>query len=234
MDLAVERVRRSADRRGADRALREDRTRTAAGALFACVGIGVVMSIITNEALYPRRYSTFSNTISDLSGTEPPHSVMLQPSRSIFIVTMLVAGTLVLLGVWFLAQAIERRRLVIAMSIFGVSLVGIGIFPGNVEGWHPLFALACFLSGSVAAIMSRKVIDGAFRYVATALGVTALLALGFGLESLEHWGPQEALGRGGIERWIAYPVLLWLVGYGAYLMSPRRSAPEPLRPDVHR
>ena len=196
-----------------------DRSTVIAGALFAVVGIGIVLSTITGEALYPRRYTTFANTISDLSGTEPPHSVMLEPSRTIFIATMLVAGVLVLVGTRFLARVVERRRLVVAMSVFGVGLVGIGIFPGNVEGWHPLFALACFIGGSVAVIMSRKVIDGPFRHFALALGLTALLATVFAIESLSDWGPQAELGRGGIERWIAYPVLLWLVGFGAHLMS---------------
>ena len=79
--------------------------RAIAGALFSIAGIGIVMSIITGEALYPRRYTTFANTISDLSGTEPPHSIMLEPSRTIFIVTMLLAGALVLVGAWFLARA---------------------------------------------------------------------------------------------------------------------------------
>ena len=195
--------------------------RVIAGALFSIAGIGIVMSIITGEAVYPRSYTTFGNTISDLSGTEPPHSIMLQPSRTLFIVTMLLAGALILAGDWFLARSTDRRRLVVTMAVFGVGLVGIGIFPGNVEGWHPLFAMACFLGGSVAAIMSRKVIDGPFRHFAVVLGATALVATIFGLESLEHWGPQDTLGRGGIERWIAYPVLLWLVAFGAHLMSPR-------------
>src|SRR5215207_5053238 len=124
------------------------RSRAVAGALFSLAGIGIVMSIITGEAVYPRRYTTFGSTISDLSGTEPPHSIMLQPSRTIFIVTMLIAGTLILIGDWFLAHGTDRKRLVVTMAIFGVGLVGIGIFPGNVEGWHPLFAMACFLGGS--------------------------------------------------------------------------------------
>jgi len=42
-----------------------------AGALLSFTGIGLILSIITNEALYPaaRHYSTFTNTIMMEPGT---------------------------------------------------------------------------------------------------------------------------------------------------------------------
>jgi hypothetical protein len=40
-----------------------------------------------------------------------------------------------------------------------------------------------------------------------------------GLEFFEDWGPQAWIGVGGVERWIAYPVLLWLVVFGGALMT---------------
>ena len=75
-----------------------DRAATLAGALLAATGVGIVLSTITNEALYPadRHYSTFADTISNLSGTEPPNSYTVEPNRLIFVVTMAVAGVLVL------------------------------------------------------------------------------------------------------------------------------------------
>lgn len=192
-----------------------------AGALLSITGIGMILSIITNEALYPaaRHYSTFANTISDLGGTEPPNSYMVQPNRLMFIVTMAVAGVMVLTATRLLWRVVERRRFVAALGIFGVSLIGIAVFPGNVAIIHPWFALLCFLGGSIAAILSRKILDAPLRYFAVVLGSVALLATVFGLESLENWGPQTTLGLGGIERWIAYPVLLWLVLIGAAFMT---------------
>jgi hypothetical membrane protein len=194
---------------------------TAAGVLLSLAGIGTTMSIITNEALYPvaRHYSTFANAISDLGGTEPPNSYMVEPNRSIFIATMAISGALVLVATYLLWQVVQRRRVLVALGIFGVGLLGIAVFPGNVATWHPWFALACFVGGSLAAIASRKILDAPLRHFASALGVLAMVATVAGLEVFEDRGPQAWIGLGGVERWIAYPVLLWLVLFGCALMT---------------
>ena len=61
--------------------------------------------------------------------------------------------------------------------------------------------------------------DVPLRYSAVVLGSVALSATVFSLESLANWGPQATIGIGGIERWIAYPVLMWLVLLGAAFMT---------------
>jgi hypothetical protein len=53
----------------------------------------------------------------------------------------------------------------------------------------------------------------------------SLIAITLGIFFLE-WGPVAELGEGGIERWNAYPVVLWLVAFGSYLMA---KAGGPLR-----
>jgi hypothetical membrane protein len=198
------------------------RTREAlAGALLALTGIGTILAIITNEAMYPaaRHFSTFANTISDLSGTEPPNSYMVEPNRLIFVVTMAVGGVLLLSAAYLLRRVIERRRILVGLVIFGIGLLGIAVFPGNVVRWHPLFALACFVGGSVTAIMSRKILEPPARYFAPVLGTVALIATVLGLDAFANQAPQTLIGIGGVERWIAYPVLLWLVMFGTVLMT---------------
>jgi hypothetical membrane protein len=196
---------------------------TIAGALLALTGIGIVLSIITNEALYPvqRHYSTFANTISDLGGTIPPNSYLVQPNRGIFIATMAVAGAMILCAALLLRGEFLRRSVVTGLYVFGAALIGLAIFPGNVATWHPWIALVCFVSASVTAIMSRKVLERPVRYFAVVSGVVALAATVAGLEVFGDVGPQAWIGIGGVERWIAYPVLLWLVMFGTVLMTRR-------------
>jgi hypothetical membrane protein len=119
-------------------------------------------------------------------------------------------------------------------------VLGVGIFPGN-TGLHPIFALLAFVSGGVAAILSYKVSVSPLRYIVVALGVIALLMLVLGIVGapqpdgmglLGNAGPIAALGAGGVERWVAYPVVLWLTVFGGYLMGTgehRKRAKGPLR-----
>ena len=67
--------------------------------------------------------------------------------------------------------------------------------------------------------MTRTVTLLLATLLAVGAGTSAVLATVFGLESLADWGPQAAIGIGGVERWIAYPVLLWLVLLGAAFMT---------------
>jgi hypothetical protein len=45
-----------------------------------------------------------------------------------------------------------------------------------------------------------------------------------GLDAFAETWPQTAIGIGGVERWIAYPVLLWMVLFGTALMGKTPTA----------
>jgi hypothetical membrane protein len=205
--------------------------RKAAGALLFLAGAVVLMGIITAEALYPADYSTAANTVSDLGGTRPSEGVVLQPSATVFDATMVVSGVMIVAAALSFHLASGRSAVTIPTALLGLGVLGVGIFPGN-TGLHPIFALLAFVSGGVAAILSYKASESPLRYIVVALGTSALLMLvlgillapqpdGMGL--LGNAGPIAALGSGGMERWVAYPVVLWLTAFGGYLMSPVHS-----------
>jgi len=190
-----------------------------AGSLLFVASAGMLMGFITGEAVYPAEYSTSENTISDLGGTLPPDSIMLEPSRTIFIATMLVAGIMILAAAFFSHRALHRRGFTIALTAFGIGVVGVGVFPGNTGTPHILLSMVAFLGGAIAAIASRRVAEGPLRVIAVTLGVTALVSTFLGIDQFVDWGPGAVLGVGGMERWIAYPVLLWMACFGGYLMG---------------
>lgn len=179
-----------------------------------------MMGIITGEALYPAPYSTATNTISDLGGTMPSEGgLVLQPSAAIFDATMLVTGPMILVAAYLVHRTFKRWAATIPLGLLGLGVLGVGLFPGNVPVLHPIFALVAFVSGGVAAVLASKVTTAPFRYLSVALGVIALASVVLGFFFLDEWAFVAALGEGGIERWIAYPVVLWLTVFGGYLMG---------------
>jgi hypothetical protein len=59
--------------------------------------------------------------------------------------------------------------------------------------------------------------------MAPVLGAISLLTLG-SYYVLGGGSPWAALGVGGLERWIAYPVVLFILGFGGYLMGDAKPA----------
>lgn len=187
------------------------------GTLFFLAGSVVLMGIITAEAFYPPGYSTAHSQISDLGSTVPPGSVVYQPSAGIFNSTMLAAGLMVLMGTWYLHQFFSEWLVSIPLSLFGLGLVGVGFFPGNQVPYHNMSAMLAFLSGGVSAIAAARIGSTPFRYFGIVFGFIALAAWFMAVLSPDLLFP--FIGDGGTERWVAYPIMLWLIGFGGYLMN---------------
>ena len=195
-------------------------SRSLAGLGLAASGFIAFMGIITAEVLYPN-YTTRQD-ISDLGSTRPPNPVIHEPSATIFNSTMLLTGLIVILSAYLLYRAMDRRGFPVTLAIFGLGAFGVGVFPGNVAPWHGLFALLTFFMGGITVLLSARVVSRPFSFLCGVFGGVSLLILisvfFFGLVvSGPH--PLDFLGAGGIERWVVYPLILWLLAFGGYLLA---------------
>jgi len=186
------------------------------------------MGIVTAELLYPG-YSTRQD-ISDLGSTRPPDPVIHEPSATVFNTTMLVTGALVLVSAYLLYRVLDRRGFPIALAVFGFGAFGVGVFPGNVTPWHGLFALLTFSAGGITVVLSSRVVSRPFSLLCGLFGGLSLVVLvsvfAFGpVFRAPH--PLAFLGGGGIERWVVYPLILWLPAFGGYLMATSDDATTP-------
>jgi hypothetical membrane protein len=202
----------------AGRSSRPGRDRRTAGLLLSLAGTAVLMGCITAEALYRGSFTTHTNTLSHLGASEPPNSVVVQPSAAIFDATMLTAGAMTLLAGWLLHRASHRKAVTVPTGLLGLGMVGVGLFPLTHPGPHTVFALLAFYAGGLAVLLSARNSASPFRQLWTTLGTAALVAITLGVFALS-WAPVAALGEGGIERWNAYLIVLWLVAFGSRLMS---------------
>ena len=186
------------------------------GALLTIAGVTILMGIITAEVLYPNTFTTGGNEISDLGGTRPPDSLVFQPSAMIFDVSMAAIGILVIAGSLFVHRIFGRRSVTIPMTVLGIGALGVGLFPGNTGAPHAIFAMVTFVAGGVSAISAARVATAPFRLISFLLGAVSLLTL-VSYILLGDGSPMAAFGIGGIERWIVYPVILWVIAFGGYL-----------------
>ena len=176
-----------------------------AGFLLLVGGVVCVLGIIVSEALYPG-YSTSGNYISDLG---------VGPSALIFNSSIFILGVLVLFGAYFIYRGFGVRVFSVLVALAGVGAVGVGVFTENAGFVHTFFSLIVFLFGGLSAIFSYMLVRKSyFACFSAVLGVVVVLALVL-FASHCYFG----LGKGGMERLIAYPALLWAVSFGGYLIG---------------
>ena len=181
-----------------------------AGLLLFIGGVQFVLGIIIAEALYPD-YSTSENYISDLG---------VGPSSVIFNSSVFLLGVLATGGAYFIQRAFNLRIFSILTAITGIGAMGVGLFPEDAGVMHVIFSLITFLFAGLSAIMSYKLQKPPLSYLSIILGAMSLLAL-----VLFGSGIYLGLGEGGMERMIAYPALLWAVGFGGHVISYPKDEP---------
>jgi len=175
-----------------------------AGLLLIIGGIQCILAITIAEALYPG-YSISENWISDLG---------VGPSALIFNSSIFLLGVLGVAATYFIQRVSNSKVLPILYTIASVGAMGVGLFTEDVLVLHAIFSLITFIFAGLSAIISYKMQKPPLSYLSVMLGAFALLAIVFTFS-----GTYLGLGKGGMERMIAYPVLLWVVGFGGYLIG---------------
>ncbi len=184
-----------------------------AGLLLFISGFVIFMGIITAEILYTLDFNTRDNYISELAAALPEGTITPQPSAGIFNITMMISGLMVIISSYLIYSAGKRLLTSIPLGIFGLGILGVGVFPGDVIPWHGIFAYLLFLAGGMGAITSCRMVLSPLRYIFILLGTIALVLL----FTYNNFVPM--LGVGGVERWVFYPLVFWITGFGGYLIG---------------
>lgn len=199
------------------------------GALLMVAGSAILLGIVTAEALYPAPYSTHRNTVSDLAAMRP-HNLVREPSAAIFNTTMIVTGLMLIVAAYCLHRALRQWTVTVPAALMAAGILGVGIFPGTHMTAHQWLAMLAFTAASVTVLLSCTVLRGPLRYLSAVLGVVALASLVVAVFFLD-WAPAASLGEGGLERLIAYPVVLWMVSFGAWLAGGTPGSGAPVSDD---
>jgi hypothetical membrane protein len=194
------------------------------------VGVGQFILFLTlAEVLYPG-YSVSTNTISDLGATcSRGICRFVQPSSDIFEASVIVLGAALIFTAYYVWKGAGPRSLSAFEMLAGVGAIGVGVFNESYGSIHFFFSAFVFVSAAIQAILQSRVAKPPFSYFSMVTGVITLVAI-----VLYGGHAYLGLGQGGMERMIAYPVLISGIAFGGYMLAKSqepalvpRSPPRP-------
>lgn len=188
-----------------------------AGSLLIIGSIQFLLLVTIAETQYPG-YNTGINTLSDLADLP-----IYEPSATIFNITVFLLGLCLAVASYLIYKKFKAKIFPALLAISGIGIMGVGIFPGHTGGTHVLFAMTSFIFGSLAVITSFTILrDSWLKYIIPALGAIGFIDI-LSIIVLQGASPFMALGEGGAERLIAYPIIFGLIALGGYIMGSTQS-----------
>jgi hypothetical membrane protein len=175
-----------------------------AGYLFLAGAAVFIIGMAAAQLLRPG-YSLSQNYISDLG--VGGFSYLFNGS-AIFLGLAVIAASFLLTGMYM-------KKYLAFVAAGGVGAILVGIFPAP-SLFHTAGAFLAFSIGGAFALSSWKLMKKPLAY-ATALGVVSLISL-----VLWIWEIYLGLGPGGMERAVAYPILIFLLVFGYSLAKGNR------------
>ena len=192
-------------------------SRRLAGAFFVALAAQFMTVIMLGAAMVPG-YDFGASAISDLG--------VAAETALLFNASLVVVGVLNLAGGYYLYRTHGKRWLLAVFAVAGVGAVGAGLFPLDTGGLHGLAALLAFVFFNVQALGSATLVRGVMRWLSVLAGAVGLVfVVLMALGDAGNTAAFTVIGHGGTERMIVYPVMLWLVAFGGYLLGSADETP---------
>ena len=166
------------------------------GAMQFLLFVSIAEFVATN-------FTVSGNTISHLGIDNAPY---------IFNTTIIILGLSEIIAGYFLRENFSKL-FSIFLVIGGIGAIGVGIFNEDFGKIHLLFALLAFVFSSLGTyVIFFKKRKDLMTSMWAMLGTVALIAL-----ILYSLSIDLGLGKGGMERMIMYPNIIWAIGFSASL-----------------
>lgn len=183
------------------------------GSLFFLGGVQWCLGILAAESWYPG-YSSRIDYVSDLG---------IGPTAMIFDGADIFLGICMVLGAFFLHSHLKRKPLPILFTVMGIGAMGVGVFSIDFQPAHSVFTLLAIVFGALAAIVSYLYAEKPFSVFGFGLGTLSLVLMivFFPYLGLPTGSTETFLGiaKGSLERWVIYPIVFWIIGFGPYLIG---------------
>ena len=196
-------------------------SRRLAGAAFLLVGTAFLFVTMLAASIAPG-YDFHAAAISDLG--------VIDETALLFGAMLVGIGALDLVGGLLLDLGPRRPLLLAPFVLGGVGAIGAGLVPLDRGTAHSLFALAAFVGFNLQALALATRLHGPLRWVSLPAGIVGLVYVGLMVVG-DGGNPAAfgAIGHGGTERMIAYPVMAWLIALGGALLGDADVLGRPAR-----
>lgn len=185
-----------------------------AGLLFSIGVVQYVLAIVISESIYPD-YSVGQQMVSELGDWS-----LAGNNAAILNTSIILWGTFVIAGAYYIQRIFKNRLFSSLLVIHGIGSALAGVVALNTSfEVHGMFGLISFISIVACAIMSYKFLKSPLSYISVILGAMTLLAIILFILGQGSSGFYLGIGLGGMERFIIYPMMLWLLGFGAHLIG---------------
>jgi hypothetical membrane protein len=196
-----------------------------AGVLALVAAAQWVLLVIVAETQYPN-YVIQHNYLSDLGATchrglVPTACVIVSPSSLIWDSSLALMGLLSLVSAVLVYAVLRKKGFSMLFGLWGLGAFIAGVVPETLLSVHEIASLVAFVGGSFAAIVAYRFLTSPLKYLSVALGLfsfACIIALTFD-GPFFRWNGIFGLGLGGIERMVVYPIIIWEIALGAFLMS---------------
>lgn len=186
-----------------------------AGFVFMCGAIIFLFGIMFGEFTF-EDYSVSQNMISDLGANQDLPSAVFNTSIIIFGVSALYAANI-------FRRLFKDHIFSLLIFLAGMGAIIVGIFNVNtILIIHYSGALMAFILGVIAIIYSTRIIyKPPLSYLWIILSMLSLLNIALLFASWPLNNNCFGLGLGAVERLIVYPIIIWAIATGSYLVGTK-------------
>lgn len=177
------------------------------GTGFAVGGGLALLSITAATAVYPS-YSIRNQAISYLGGQGTPTELFWNTA-------VIIVGILWLYSTYLFFRGSGSKIKPVVFYLVGIGFLMVGTSPWNLRPLpHYIGANLIFIFGAISCLIGFRITRGTLSWLSLLSGCVSLISYISG-----YFGSGILLGPGGIERMIYYPILLWEIAFGGYLIG---------------
>ncbi len=177
------------------------------GLLLFVGSVQFLLGLVLAEEVYPDY--RVSQTISSLGRPGP--------SASVFNSSLFLEGTLVLAAAYFLHKAYRKIPVTSVFALGGLGAMGGALFPEDVYNIHLAISIVSFFAAGLTPFVTLSLQSSPFKYISISLGTLSFAAAA--VLAIPQVFYSLGLPYGAVERIVAYPTLLWVIGFGSDVMS---------------